>query len=186
MITPIQGCGRRTRRLLAPLVAEAAAVPGADRYRKRFSASAHLWMCCGTSCSEAKACGRPIASSPGTRDAFERLGLPHGISRAQLIRSSTSRPSVCAETLFDDLVALARRHHRIDPAWVRLQHIQAIDSTFIGLSVSSVPGVRMGGMPPASGCTPGSIWPAPSPPSLRLTLTDTHDAAALDARIWRS
>jgi hypothetical protein len=34
---------RRLRRVLEPFVAEAAALPAVDRYRKRFTKQAHLW-----------------------------------------------------------------------------------------------------------------------------------------------
>lgn len=34
---------RRLRRRLEPVVAQAAVTPGADRYRKHFTARAHLW-----------------------------------------------------------------------------------------------------------------------------------------------
>jgi len=182
MITPIQGCGRRPRRLLAPLVAEAAAVPGADRYRKHFSASAHLWIVLRHVLLGSESLRQTHGELSGDADAWERLGLPQGISRAQLARSSTSRPSVCAETLFDALATLARRQHRLDPDWVRLQRIQAVDSTFIALSSKLSPWSPHGGHAPGVRVHTGLDLASSIPISLQLTLTDTHDAAALDAR----
>jgi hypothetical protein len=182
MITPIPGCGRRTRRLLAPLVAEAAAVPGADRYRKHFPASAHLWIVLRHVLLGGESLRQTHGELSGDADAWERLGLPQGISRAQLARSSTSRPSACAETLFDALATLARCQHRGDPTLARLQRIQAVDSTFIALASKLSPWSQHGGHAPGVRLHTGLDLAGSIPTSLHLTLADTHDAAALDAR----
>jgi len=43
MVSP-PGLGRRLRGLADPLVTAAATVPGADQYRKTFTARDHLWI----------------------------------------------------------------------------------------------------------------------------------------------
>jgi hypothetical protein len=182
MVPPAQGCGRRLRRALAPLVAEAAAVPGADRYRKHFPAAAHLWillrhvLCGGDSLRQTH------ADLAGEAGAWERLGLPRGISRAQLARSSASRPAACAEALFAAVAATARRRHAADPAWQALARVQAVDRTFLALSAKLSPWSEHGGHAPGVRVRAGLDLAGAIPTAVRLTLADTHDTTALLAR----
>lgn len=182
MVPPAQGCGRRLRRALAPHVAEAGRVPDADRYRKRFSASAHLWillrhvLCGGDSLRQTH------AELAGEAGAFARLGLPAGISRSQLARSSTGRPRACAEALFAAAVALARARHAADPALAALQRVQAVDASFLRLSVALSPWSKHRGHAPGVRLQTGRDLAGNVPSALRLTLADTHDTTALGAR----
>jgi hypothetical protein len=182
MLSPVAGCGRRLRRTLVPLVAGAAAVPGADRYRKHFPASAHLWillrhvLCGGDSLRQTHA---DLAGEDG---AFARLGLPDGISRSQLARSSTSRPSACAEALLAAVVARARERHAADPELAALQRVQAVDCTFLRLSAKLSPWSKHGNHAPGVRLQAGLDLAGNVPRSLRLTLADTHDTTALAAR----
>ena len=181
MVPPARGCGRRLRRLLAPLVAAAAAVPGADRYRKRFPARAHLWVLLlhvlggGDSLRQTHAA---LAADPA---ALARPGLPGGLSRSQLARSSTSRPAACFEALFAALVAAARGRAG-DPAWRALERAQAVDSTFLALSAKLSPWSRHGGHAAGVRVQVGLDLAGAVPTHLRLTLPDVHDARALAER----
>ncbi len=105
---------RHLRRLLAPLIATAAGTPGADRYRKRFTVTAHLWVLLL----------HGLWASPSLRQTHARLavsprwwrrwGMPGPISFSQLARSSTSRPRDCIETLLAETVAAAQRQPTAD------------------------------------------------------------------------
>ena len=139
MVPPARGCGRRLRRLLAPLVARAAAVPGADRYRKRFPAQAHLWLLLRHVLRGADSLRQTHAEVAADPAEWARLGVPGGISRSQLARSSTSRPAACAEALFAAAAAAARRCHAGDPAWRKMARVQAVDSSFLGRSARLAP-----------------------------------------------
>jgi hypothetical protein len=182
MVSPALGCGRRVRRIVAPLIAEAGAVPGADRYRKRFPAAAHLRillhhvLCGGDSLRQTH------ADLAGDEAAFARLGLPGGISRAQLARSSTSRPGACAEALFAAVVALARARHAADPGLAALQKVQAVDASFLRLSAELSPWSKHGRHAPGVRLQAGLDLAGNVPGSLRLTLADTHDTTALAER----
>jgi hypothetical protein len=171
--------------MIAPLVAEAARVPGADRYRKHFPATAHLWillrhvLCGGDSLRQTH------ADLAGEAGAFARLGLPQGISRSQLARSSTSRPATCAETLLAAVVAAARARHQGDPTLARLQRVQAIDASFLRLSAKLSPWSQHGRHAPGVRLQTGLDLGGNVPSALHLTLADTHDTTALFARDWR-
>lgn len=115
MVPPARGCGRRLRRLLTPLVARAAAVPGADRYRKHFPAAAHLWLLLRHVLRGGDSLRQTHAEVTADPAEWVRLGLPGGISRSQLARSSTSRPTACAEVLFTAAAAAARAVTRGTP-----------------------------------------------------------------------
>lgn len=182
MVPPAAGCGHRLRHVLDPLVTAAAAVPGADRYRKHFPARAHLWLLLrhvllgGDSLRQTHA----VVSADPTELA--RLGLPRGISRSQRARSSTSRPAACAEALFAAVVAHARPHHAADPFWHQLTAVQAVDGTFLSLSGQLSPWSRYRGHAPGVRVQAGFDLAGAIPSTLRLTLADVHDTTALAAR----
>lgn len=182
MVSPALGCGRRLRRILAPLVAAAGAEPGADRYRKRFPADAHLRIllhhvpCGGDSLRQTH------ADLAGDAAAWARLGLPEGISRSQLARSSTSRPGACAEALFAAAVALARGRHAAAPDLAAPERVQAVDASFVRLSAELSPWSRHGNHAPGVRLQAGLDLAGRVPSSLRPTLADTHDTTALGDR----
>jgi hypothetical protein len=182
MILPAPGCGRRLRRQVAPLVATAAAVPDADRYRTHFPASAHAWILLHHVLGGGDRLRQTHADLAGEDGAFARLGLPAGISRAQLTRSSTSRDPACFERLLTEVIALARARPHPDPTLTRLQRVQAVDSTFLTRSAKLSPWSQYGGHAPGVRLHTGLELAGAIPSSLRLTLADTHDAAALDRR----
>jgi hypothetical protein len=182
MIPASTGRGRRLRRLLHPLVTQAGATPGADRYRKHFPATAHLWLLLlrvllgGESLRQSHA---TLATLPGV---FRRLGLPQGISRSQLTRAATSRDPTCAGRLFAAVVARVRPVAQRDPAWRALTRMQAADSAFLRLVARLSPWSRHGGHAPGVRVHVGLDLAGAIPTQLRLTGTETHDAAAFDGR----
>ena len=179
---------RQLRRLVTPLIAAAAATPGADRYRKRFTTTAHLWVLLlhvlWGSASLRQTHARVTASGPWWR----RWGMRGAVSFSQLARSSTSRPAACVETLVAATVAVAQRHPPADPLWHKLRRVVALDSTFLRLSAQLSPWSVHGKFAPGvrfqCALTLASHIPAP----LRLTLADTNDHTALaeaDLTPWR-
>ena len=186
MIPPAQGCGRRLRRLVEPFVAAAAATPGADRYRKTFPAAAHLRVLAFHALDGAESLRQTHGKLAGTPGGFAAVGLPAGLSRSQLARSSTSRPAACFERLLADLVGLARRTVRrraaADPDLARLLRVQAVDGTFLALSAKLAPWSCHGGHAPGVRLHVGLDLAGAIPAHLHWTLADTHDARGLDER----
>lgn len=170
---------RRTRRTIAPVIARAAATPGADRYRKSFPALAHLWMLLLHVWWGSDSLRQTYGRLTGTASWFALWGMETLISFSQFARSSTSRPVACAEALFADALAAARPQHPSDPQWRLLKRVQAIDSTFLSLSASlspwsqhkrAAPGVRLQTSLDLLGRLPSR---------LRLTTSEINDHEAL-------
>lgn len=176
MVTHATPLNRRLRRLLAPLVTQAAAVPGADRYRKHFPAAAHLWLLLEHALAGSPSLRQTHAQLALVPGAWQRLGLPQGISLSQLARSSTSRPSACLEHLFAALVA---RSAARDGHAAGLPRVLLRDSTFLELSAKRSPWSRYRGHAPGVRLQTTYDLAAAIPTSLQLTLADTHDARSL-------
>lgn len=179
---------RQVRRRLEPLVTAAAATPDANRYRKHFSAEAHLWVLLlhvlwgGTSLRRTHARLAPLTRW------WRRWGAAPGVSLSQLARSSTSRPAACAEALLAAAAAAARRAPHPDAQWRKLSRVAAIDSTFIRLSAKLSPWCVHGGYAPGVRLQTLLTLAPQIPEPLRLTRADTndHDAwAELDLEPWR-
>jgi hypothetical protein len=176
----VPGCARRLRRLLRAPLHRASSVPGADRYRKRFTAAAHLRILVG----------HALRGSPSLRQShavlaatdFAGLGLPHGLSLSQLARSSTSRDPACFEALLVDLVVQARRLPAPSPEWRLLQRVHVLDSTFLALSARRSPWGRSSGRTFGVRLQLGLDLARRIPASLRLTLANAPDQRALAAR----
>jgi hypothetical protein len=175
---PAPGLGRRLRSLLDPVVARAAATPGADRYRKHFPLRAQLWILLVHVLDGADSLRQTHARQQA--GGFAGLDLPQGISFSQLARSSTSRDPAGIERLLADLVATARA--RADPVWRTLTTVQVVDATFLALAAKRSPWSRHGGYAPGIRLQTGFDLAGAIPAALRLTLADTHDTTALGAR----
>lgn len=182
MIPPALRCGRRLRRRLAPLVRRAGATPGADRYRKHFPATAHLWLLLFHVLEGADSLRQTHARLAAIPGLFARLGLCRGLSRSQFARSSTSRDPACFERLFAAVVARARSTASRDPRWRALTKVQAVDSTFLALSAKLSPWGVHGGHAPGVRLHVGLDLAGAVPASLLLTGTEAHDAGAFDRR----
>lgn len=178
MIPAASGGSRRMQRVLEPALIHAAAWPDADRYRKHFTTEAHLRILCY----------HALSGSPSLRQThntlaaqgWERVGLTKPISRSQLARSSTSRPTEPLALLFAQLVKRAQpRSRRTRPA---AEHtlFTAIDSTFLELSAALSPWSLHGGHAPGVRVHVDFALAAAIPTQIRLTLADTHDRRALD------
>lgn len=123
MIAALPGASRTLRRLVTPAITGAAHVSGANRYRKHFPATAHLWMLllhCLLGSSSLRATHALLATRPGV---FARLGLTRCLSFSQLARSSTSRPSACAKQLLATLLAQAQHTLRRSESWRILRKV---------------------------------------------------------------
>jgi Transposase DDE domain len=175
---PLPGLGRRVRRRLVPLIARAAATPGADRYRKHFPLRAHLWMLLFHVLDGAASLRQTHARLAAT--AFAGLELPQGISLSQLARSSTSRDPTGVAQLLAALVARARGSP--DPAWRVLTAVQVVDSTFLALSAKLCPWSRHGRHAAGVRLHVGLDLAGSIPAHLTLTGTEAHDAGAFDQR----
>ena len=179
---------RRLRRLVAPAIARAGATPGADRYRKHFPASAHLWLLVLHGLGAAPSLRQGFAVLSAVPDLFARLGLRQGLSFSQLARSTSSRPGACFEALLADLVAQARRTVVPDASWRAMRHVLLLDSTFLPLSLALSPWCRTGGAEPGVRLQAGLELARALPRHLDLTRLATNDRAALaalDLTPWR-
>jgi hypothetical protein len=182
MVSPPAGLDRRARRLLSSCIERAAATPGADRYRKSFPACAHLWMLLL----------HLWWGSPSLRQTYGRLstvadwlalwGMERLVSFSQFARSSTSRPTACAETLFAEALAAARAQHPHDRQWRLLTRVQVIDSTFIRLSATLSPWSTHKQATPGVRLQAGLDLIGRLPSRVRLTSLETNDHEAL--RQW--
>jgi hypothetical protein len=153
MIPPHPGLGRHLRRLLDPLLRTAAAVPGADRYRKHFSTLSHLQILLFHVLDGSSSLRQTHAKLSGL--GFETVGLAQPISRSQLARSSTSRPLAPVAHLFADLARLAQA--RTAPGeWDR---VRLIDVRSWRSAPPVRPGAATAAMFPACASTRVSIWP---------------------------
>lgn len=182
MIPALPGSSRQVRRLLARSIRRAAQTPGADRYRKHFPATAHLWLLVlhGLSASpNLRQTYAMLVASPGL---FARLGLLQGLSFSQLARSSTRRPSGCIEAVLADLVLQAQRVVVPDRSWRILRRVQLIDSTFLRLSVKLSPWSQHRRFTPGVRVQTRFDLARQLPISLRIHCADTNDHAAL--RTW--
>lgn len=177
---PLPGLGRALRRQLDPLLATAAATPGADASRKHFPVTAHLGILLHHGLSGA-------TSLRQTHTTLELLGwagldLPAGISVSQLARSSTSRPATVFTAVVTELLVQTRT--LAPPDGRRALRLQAIDSTFLPLLATLTPWSRVGRHAAGVKVHVGLDLATAVPTSVRLSLADTHDARAFDQRDW--
>lgn len=179
MVAPAVAAGRRLRRRLAPLVAQAAATPGADHYRKHFPAWAHLWILLWHSLSGSPSLRRTydLLGRDGRHGAW--LGLEQGLRYSQLARSSTSRPLACVEALLGAVVQTARRTPPADPLWTLLHKVQALDSSFVRLSAKLCPGAVHGGYTPGVRLQCALELNGRLPSGIHVTIPDTNDHEAV-------
>lgn len=179
---------RHLRRLVAPLIATAAVTPGAGRYRKRFTVTAHLWVLLLHGLWASPSLRQTHARLAVSTRWWRRWGMTGWISFSQLARSSTSRPSRCVETLLAETVAAARRQPTADRLWYTLCHVAALDSTFVRLSAKLSPWSVHKGFTPGTRLQCSLDLATRIPDPLRLTIADTNDHTALaetDLSPWR-
>jgi Transposase DDE domain len=179
MIPILPHGSRQLRGLLAPAIAGAATVPGADKYRKRFTTWAHLWMLIEHGLSGGSSLRQSHARLATEPTLCASLGLDDGISLSQLARSSTSRPIACAETVLANLLAVALQQPITDPTWQRLRPVLAIDSTFIRLSAVLCPWSLHKGFTPGVRIQTNFDVARQIPTRLGLSLADLNDHHAL-------
>lgn len=171
---------RRLRKTLTPLIARAVRESRADRYRKHFGASAHVWMLLMHTMSANPSLRQSHAQQGADPRVRRFLGLDReGVSYSQLARSSTSRPAECFERLLCSVVRL--QHGRGNPnAEEILRGVRLLDSTFFPLGSKRSPwGVwnKRGN----SGARLQTILDPSErlPTEMKLELLSTNDANAL-------
>lgn len=177
-MVPAPSLPRRVRRRLAAPIATAAAVPGADRYRKHFHAAAHLWFLVGHGVSASPSLRQSHAMADADPGYWTRLGLPAGgVSRAQLGRSSHTRPLACFETLLAQVPTQA-------PATTGPDTIHIVDSSFLTLPATLAPWSAHGRHPPGVRVHTGYDLGAAIPSYLHVTGVETPDITAWRERDW--
>jgi Transposase DDE domain len=177
-MVPVPTIPRRLRRLLAAPAAAAAAVPDADRYRKHFSAAAHLWFLLWHGLSASPSLRQSHSIALGEPDFWPRLGLPpSGISRSQLARSTHSRPLACFETLLARLRGMVTAPTRDAP-------IHIVDSSFVGLSATLCPWSQHGDHAPGVRLHTGFDLATAIPSHLVVSGAETPDITAWRERDW--
>lgn len=168
---------RQVRRRLAAPIARAAQTPDANRYRKHFTTTAHLWMLVSHGLSASPSLRQTHATLAADPAFWITLGLPAtGISRSQFARSSTSRPVECFETLF----AVLRDQLPRSPD----RHIHLIDSSFLTLSGRLAPWSRYRGHVPGVRLHAGIDLGTGVPSHVHVTEANVPDIAAWRARDW--
>jgi hypothetical protein len=178
LMLPVDPLTRQLRHLLTDPIATAAAVPDANRYRKHFSADAHLWSLVW----------HGLAASPSLRQThaqlddpafWDRLGLPpSGISRSQFARSTVSRPLACITSLYTTL------RDRIGAPRSRQDPIHLVDSSFLGLSANLSPWSKHGGHAAGVRVHTGFDLESAIPTHLTITGAETPDISAFRDRDW--
>src|SRR5215210_1356841 len=131
--------GRRLFRQVQPLIEDATHEHKADRYRKKFRATSHIWLMAmhlATGSGSLRQTHTRFGAQPHLR---RRLCLPEWISLSQLARSSTSRSPEALLSLITSLTAQLRDaplfvSRCTDQEWKALNKVRAIDSTFLALS----------------------------------------------------
>ena len=166
---------RRLRRavpqLVDPLIAAAAALPEADRYRKHFTTEAHLQILLAHALSGSGSLRQTQAALDLAEANWTAFGLDQRVSLSQLARSSTSRPSACLETVAQGLLAqvpVRRRDPVVSQAWVR-------DSSFFTLSAKRSPWSGHGKHVPGIRVHTDYDLARAVPTQLGWTTADTHD-----------
>lgn len=129
---------RRLRKALSPLIEEAAKESGADRYRKTFPASAHVWMLVLHTMGAEESLRQSHARQGADPALRGLLGMEGWVSYSQLARSSTSRPVGCFELLLASLLRLARGRATRQSAEL-LRSVRLLDSTFFALGKKASP-----------------------------------------------
>lgn len=181
---------RQFRRFLAPLVEAAGQTPGADRYRKVFPATAHLWTLLLHVLHGAGSLRQTHAILSHEPAMWRDWGMSHWVSFSQLARSSTSRPPACAEALLSAMTTLAqqtpgRRARRARRA-LPTKHVVALDHTIVTLSAARSPWSRAG---THAGVRVQTFLPLSDTIPIQLTVTDlpTNDRtflATVDLEPW--
>ena len=165
--------------LLAPVARPAAARPGADRYRKHFSAAAH-WDAALACVTGPQPASDPRPAGGGGR-WFAGVGLP-ARGQSQPVRPLLHQPR---SRLRRTAVRRTRGHGpgTTPPTrWPRTTRGQLVDSSFLAPSAKLSPwsqhgghlaGVRLQARPDLADTIPGAF---------AVTLAHTHDTTGLGAR----
>jgi hypothetical protein len=139
MIPKAAPFGRRLFRQVQPLIEEVTRKHKADRYRKKFRATSHIWLLVMHMASGSESLRQTHIRFGAQPSLLRRLNLPDWISFSQLARSSTSRSPQAMLSLIASLTTQLRatphfKHACIEGEWQALNRVKAVDSTFLALS----------------------------------------------------
>ncbi len=175
---------RRLRRILSPTIEEAVENSSADRYRKSFPASAHIWMLLLHTIGANDPLRQSHAQQSSGTPLRRRLGMEDSfVSSSQLARSSTPRDPECFERLFSPPARKAKsRPARGGGLAALLEKTAALGSTFFPLSEKLSPWSRHKRHAPRV-CLQTELGLSRTVPSgLRFTTVEVNDRRAM--REW--
>jgi hypothetical protein len=175
---------RRLFRRVQPLIEDAAHKHRADRYRKKFLATTHLWMLVLHMASGSASLRQTHARLGANTQIRRRLGLEQWISLSQLARSSTSRKPACLVELIEMLTKKIKAAPSLlntcnDEEWKHLNKVKAVDSTFVRLSGTLSPWSVHGGYEAGAKVQCGLDLATQIPQVLCMTTAQTSDQTAL-------
>lgn len=175
---------RSLRKMLSPLIEDAARESRADRYRKRFSARAHLWMLVIHAMSGGRSLRQSHAKQVADPAVLGFIGMEEPISFSQFARSSASRPAECFELLLASLLrqARARRGPNGTVAGLALpagELVEVLDSTFLPLGPAGSPWAVHKGHPAGVRVQTTFDLLRSVPSAMEMTTVETNDAKAL-------
>lgn len=173
---------RRLRKTLSPMVEDAVENSEADRYRKSFAASTHIWMLLLHTMSANDSLRQSHAQQSSDMPLRRRLGMERSfVSFSQFARSSSSRDPECLELLFASLARKAKRRATTPGGslWALLEKTAALDSTFFSLSEKLSPWGRHKNHAPGAGLQTELDLSRMIPAKLRFTTAEVNDRRAL-------
>jgi hypothetical protein len=175
---------RRLFRSVQPLIEDATRKHRADRYRKKFLATTHLWMLVLHMASGSASLRQTHARLGANTQIRRRLGLEQWISLSQLARSSTSRKPACLVELIEMLTKKIKAAPSFlnmcnDEEWKHLNKVKAVDSTFVRLSATLSPWSVHGGYEAGGKVQCGLDLATQIPQVLCMTTAQTSDQSAL-------
>ncbi len=186
MLPPSTLPARHLRKRLCPIISNAATQSRADRYRKHFSASSHVWMLLMHTMSASQSLRQSHALQGADPRVRRFLGMDQEwVSYSQLARSSTSRPAECFERLLCSVLRLARhdtggRSSNSSSAPEILRGVRLLDSTFLPLCAKLSPWGVWNKRGNSGARLQTLLDPSDRlPTDLRLELLSTNDANAL-------
>ena len=175
---------RRLFQAAQPLIEQASHKHKADRYRKKFRATTHLWllimhMACGSASLR-----QTHARLGANTQIRHRLGLDEWISLSQLARSSHSRNPDCVMELLSTVANKVQRTPGFpnlcrDQDWKYLNKVKAVDSTFVRLSATLSPWSVHGGYEAGGKVQCALDLATQIPQVLCMTTAQTSDQTAL-------
>jgi hypothetical protein len=175
---------RRLFQQVQPLIEQATHKHKADRYRKKFRATTHLWLLIMHMANGSASLRQTHARLGANTQIRHRLGLDEWISLSQLARSSHSRKPDCVMELLSTVAKKVQGTPGFpnlcrDQDWKYLNKVKAVDSTFVRLSATLSPWSVHGGYEAGGKVQCGLDLATQIPQVLCMTTAQTSDQSAL-------